>query len=188
MPTIRSRCVAVRLGAEPEEALVALLVHKGAAEQAARLAVRLADGAPVLAEELCTQSHIAFVPQAIKLFYDAVTSPLPPYTAAGELLNAVVAIAEEKRSPTEEKRQTARHCLRIMEALAHDMLRIRLGVGARTFPEEAQKLGKTAQRFTIRQIQDMIDLILSAQVRILAAHPSLTIDSLVTGLGGISCK
>lgn len=186
LPTIRSRCVAVRLGAEPEDALVASLMQKGASEKAARLAARLSDGAPMLAEELCSEAHMAFVPQAVRLFYEAVTAPLPPYALVAELLNIAVAPSEEKRTATEEKRQTARYCLRIMEALIHDMLRIRLGLEAKTFPQEAQKLSKTAQRFTIKQIQDMIDLILSAQVRALAAHPSLTMDALVTGLGGIS--
>ncbi len=188
LPTIRSRCVAVRLGAEPEDALVTAFVQKGASEKAARLAVRLSNGASVLAEELCSEAHMAFVPQAVRLFYEAITASLPPYGAVGELLNALVAPPEEKRTATEEKRQTARYCLRIMEALAHDMLRIRIGLLPLAFTDEAQKLSKSAQRFTIKQIQDMIDLILSAQVRILAAHPSLTMDALVTGLGGISCN
>ena len=94
--------------------------------------------------------------------------------------------SEEKRTPTEEKRQTLRYCLRIFEALGHDMLRVRLGLVPLVFTDEAQTLGKTAQRFTIRQIQDMIELIVSAQIRAIAAHPSLTLDALVTGLGAVN--
>ncbi len=187
LPTIRSRCLAVRLGAEPEDVLVASLMQTGVSEKSARLAARLSGGASALAKNLCSENHIAFVPMAAKLFYDAVTAPLPPYAAVAELLNTAVAPPpeeKEKRTPTEEKRQTARYCLRIMEALAHDMLRVKLELPAATFTEEAQKLRQTAQRFTFQQIQDMIDLILSAQVRSLAAHPSLTMDALLTGLGG----
>ena len=185
LPTIRSRCLAVRLGAEPEDALVSALMQTGASEKSARLAARLSGGASALSYDLCSEAHIAFVPQAVKLFYEAIMVPLPPYAAAAELLNMAVAPPEEKRTPTEEKRQTARYCLRIMEALAHDMLRVKLGLAAITFTEEAQKLRQTAQRFTFKQIQDMIDLILAAQVRSLAAHPSLTMDALLTGLGGV---
>ncbi len=186
LPTIRSRCLAVRLGAEPEDALSSSLMQTGVSEHAARLAARLSGGASVLSYDLCSEAHRAFIPHAIKLFYEAVTAPLPPYAAAAELLNMAIAPPEEKRTPTEEKRQTLRYCLRIMEALADDMLRVKLGIAAITFEEEAQKLRQTAQRFTFGQIQDMIDLILSAQVRSLAAHPSLTMDALLTGLGGVS--
>lgn len=186
LPTIRSRCLAVRLGAEPEDALVASLMQTGALEKSARIAARLSDGASALASDLCSEAHIAFVPHAVRLFYDAVTAPLPPYARVAELLNMTIAPPEEKRTPTEEKRLTARYCLRVMEALAHDMLRVKLGLKAMTFGEEAQKLLQMAQRFTFQQIQDMIDLILSAQVRVLAAHPSLTMDAIVTGLGGVS--
>ncbi|HWR22194.1 MAG TPA: hypothetical protein VN366_01845 [Feifaniaceae bacterium] len=190
LPTIRSRCLAVRLGAEPEDVLVLALTQSGVPEKSARLAARLSGGAGVLAEDLCSEAHIAFVPRAVKLFYEAVTAALPPYAAVAELLNTAVAPPpqgeKEKRTPTEEKRLTARYCLRIMEALAEDMLRVKLELPAATFTEEAQKLRQTARRFTFQQIQDMIDLVLSAQVRSLMAHPSLTMDALVTGLGGVS--
>ncbi len=185
LPTIRSRCVAVRLGAEPEEQLISALMQSGVQEKAARLAARLSGFAPALARELALDAHIAFVPQAVRLFYGACTAALPPYGDAAELLNQVIVPSEEKRTPTEEKRQTLRDCLRIFEALSLDMLRVRLGLDPLVFTDEAQTLGKTAQRFTIRQIQDMIELIVSAQIRAIAAHPSLTLDALVTGLGAV---
>jgi hypothetical protein len=100
-----------------------------------------------------------------------------------ELVGTPVATPEEGRKQTEEKRQSARYCLRIWQALCLDALHISLGLDDMLHnPGEAARLHKAAGRFTISGLQGIMDLILSAQSRVLTANPSLTMDVLITEL------
>jgi len=197
LPTIRSRCAIVRLGAEPEEELAAALIRQGADPDAARLAARLSDGASLLAAELLSDAHLKFYPQAANLFFEALSAPVPPYAAGAALLNAVVAPKarkadfispyaaqpEKKRSAAEEKRLTLRYCLRIFADLSDTLLRCKLDLDVPGDAKTAQKLRETARRFTISRIQGIMNLVLSAQVRAMtAASPALTLDALLTEL------
>lgn len=196
LPTIRSRCAIVRLGPEPEAALAAVLAREGIDETTARLAAHLSDGAPQLARELASAAHAKFYPQAEALFFEALSSPLPPYAAGAALLTAAVApkaakpeflgpyaLPDKKRTAAEEKRLTLRYALRIFASLAQGLLYAKLGL-APAFPAQtAKKLGLTAGRFTISVIQGIINLVLSAQTRAMtAASPALTLDALLTEL------
>lgn len=180
--TIRSRCAILRLGAEPEEEMRSRMARQGVEPRLAQLGARLSDGAPLLAESLATPAHEAFYSQAADLFFTALTARTPPYPVMAELLGIAVAPPEEGRKATEEKRMTARYCLRIWQSLCRDLLHVRLGLADMLNPEQAARLRETAQRFTIGRIQGIIDSVLSAQVRVLAANPSLTMDALITEL------
>jgi hypothetical protein len=184
LPTIRSRCAILRLGAEPEEELIRRLAGQGVPAELARLGARLSEGAPQLAVELAASERQAFYREAVDLFFQTLLSArTPPYAAMAELVGTPVAPPEERRKQTEEKRLSARYCLRIWQALCLDAIHICLGLDDMLQnPGEAVRLSKAAGRFTISGLQGIMDLILSAQSRVLTANPALTMDALITGL------
>ena len=65
LPTIRSRCMLVRVGAEDRAKVAAHLVAKGVAPDRARLAAALSDGVPSLAERYAGEEYMAFRAQAL---------------------------------------------------------------------------------------------------------------------------
>lgn len=182
LPTIRSRCTILRLGAEPEEATLLALERQGVASAAAKLATRIAQGAPLLAESMATPAYQTFFEQSADALIKALTAPLPPYAEVFELIKTnPIPPQNAPRTQTEERRQAAKHLLNNWLAILQDALYQKL------FPPGARGLkhAKTlAERFTIKQIQGMIELILSAQIRVGAASPQLTIDHLLTAVGG----
>ncbi len=184
LPTIRSRCAILRLGAEPEEELIRRLTGQGMPTELARLGARLSEGAPQLAAEIAAPERQTFYKASADLFFQTLlSSRTPPYAAMAELVGTPVATPEEGRKQTEEKRQSARYCLRIWQTLCLDALHINLGLdNMLQNPGEAERLRKAAGRFTISGLQGIMDLILSAQSRVLTANPSLTMDALITEL------
>lgn len=184
LPTIRSRCAILRLGAEPEAELIRRLTGQGVTPELARLGVRLSEGAPQLAAEIAAPERQAFYKGAADLFFQTLlSSRTPPYAVMAELVGTPVAPPEEGRKQTEEKRLSARYCLRIWQALCLDSIHTSIGLDDKLQnPGEATRLDKMAARFTISGLQGIMDLILSAQSRVLTANPSLTMDALITEL------
>lgn len=184
LPTIRSRCAIIRLGAEPEEKLIERLASQGASGELARLSARLSEGAPQLASELATAEHEAFYQKAVDLFFQILlNAKTPPYAGMGELVGTAVAPFEEGRKATEEKRLSGRYCLRIWQSLCLDALHVLLGLtDLLQNPQQAQRTGEVARRFTISGLQGIMESILSAQTRILVANPALAMDALITEL------
>lgn len=184
LPTIRSRCAILRLGAEPEEELIRRMTGQGLSIELARLGARLSEGAPQLAAEIAASERQAFYRGSADLFFQTLLSArTPPYAGMAELVGTPVAPPAEGRKQTEEKRLSARYCLRIWQALGLDAIHVSLGLDDMLQNlGEAVRLRKAAGRFTISGLQGIMDLILSAQSRVLTANPSLTMDALITEL------
>ncbi len=191
LQTIRSRCVLLRLGAESEDVILAQLALQGFQKESAKIAAAMSGGAPGLAEIMASDEFQAFFAQAADALLQALSALLPPYSAIDQLLKVPLpelAEASERaaspqpaRTPTEEKRGNAWHLLNAWLHMLRAMRNSRLHApsNAALLPEKVRAI---AERFTTKQIQGMIELVLSAQARIMVANPHLTLDSLVTSL------
>ena len=72
LPTIRSRCMLVRVGAEDRAKIVARLTDRGIAPDRARLAAALSDGVPSLAERYAGEEYMAFRAQALPVIEESL--------------------------------------------------------------------------------------------------------------------
>lgn len=183
--TIRSRCAILRLGAMQEEALQARLIAQGYPASTARLAAQLSDGAPLLAEQMASESYQAFFKTAKEIFaliLFAAPNASPPYAQMTALMNMEPLAASQNRTKTEERRESGLHCLRIWQHIALTFLHAALGLQTEAQGPMAIQSRTPSRRFTIKQIQGIIKLILSAERRIAVANPQLTMDALVTAL------
>lgn len=184
--TIRSRCAIIRLGAMQEEALQSFLVARGFSMHMARLAARLSGGAPLLAEQMAAPEYQEFF-KATKAALEHILFPpprsLPPYAEVTALLNMpALPTGAERRTKTEERRESGLACLCIWEYLAVTLLHAAVGLPVEAYGPMALQRRAGSRSFTIQQIQGMIKLILSAERRIGAANPQLAMDALVTVL------
>lgn len=182
LPTIRSRCGVIRLGAVQEDTLAEMLRKRGAGLEEACRAARLSGGAPLLADRMISPEYGRFFAEAAQLFLRTQQSTLPPYAELAALLNMQPLGESATRSKTEERRESGRHCLLIWQHIAREQLHLLLGL-----EEPCRVLGPQQRhalhgRFTIGRIQSIIELILSAERRIGAANPQLTMDALLTAL------
>lgn len=187
LQTIRSRCSTIRLGEMTEEAVYERLRAQGCDQNAARLAARHAGGAPKLAESMASREFQAFYAQAAKLLDTALMASSPPYAALAALLNMpAIPEADEgaKRSKTEQRRESGLFALRVWQVRMREMLHQSLGAGGAVVVQGQRGASQrgASQRFTTKEIQGIIELILSAERRIGVANPQLTMDALITAL------
>ena len=82
LPTIRSRCMLVRVGTEDRGKLAARLVSRGVAPDRAELAAALSDGVPSLAERYAGEEYMTFRSQALPLVEEALFGVSPFSKAA----------------------------------------------------------------------------------------------------------
>ena len=85
LPTIRSRCMLVRVGAEDRNRIIARLTERGVAPDRAGLAAALSDGVPSLAERFAGEEYMAFRSQALPLIEEALFG-VSPFSQAAVLL------------------------------------------------------------------------------------------------------
>ncbi|MDL2217041.1 hypothetical protein LJC27_00105 [Christensenellaceae bacterium OttesenSCG-928-M15] len=182
LPTIRSRCTIVRLGARSNAEIVQLLKMEGAREDVAVFAAWLSGGAKNLAQILCTEDRFQFFKKAAPLFFKQTMTKLPLYEEAAALLDSIDLAPKEARSKGAKARPAAALMIDIFLMLADDVLRCLLGRGPGALHPMGAALSSSSQNFTIRRIQGIIELLLSAKIRVAAANPSLTIDVLLTEL------
>lgn len=182
LPTILSRCMVLRLGGVGEEEIAGRLVGAGVLPKLAGFAAWLADGAPLMAEQFATEEHRALFDTAAKLYRRCLEEALPPYGDVKAMLDTTLpSTPKDAKSKAARQRPVADFCLRVWLQLSGDMLRNRLGAGEISGNNPAAaETARLAQRFTIREIQSMIELQLAAKKRLQVANPSLTMDELVT--------
>jgi len=77
LPTIRSRCMLVRVGTEDRDKVAARLLSRGVAPDRAKLAAALSDGVPSLAERYAGEEYMAFRSQALPLVEEALFGVSP---------------------------------------------------------------------------------------------------------------
>ncbi len=181
LPTIRSRCLIVRLGAEPLENI--LLELGATTEEHNRLAAFLSDGAALLAKELTRPAYLEAYKKAVLLFFNALSEEIPPYSDLAELMAISVGQPNKERTQNEERRLIALFSIRTWLLLSANMLRIKLGLKneAPLYGETlALKLNEAAECFTSSRIQAIIDMIIAAERKVQSANPLLAMDALLT--------
>ena len=177
LPTIRSRCMLVRVGAEDREKVIERLTARGVAPERARLAAALSDGVPSLAERYAGEEYMAFRAQALPVVEEALFG-VTPFSKAATLL--------ERREDGRKKVGKDGLCdfMDVVLSLLRDALLQRLGVGdCRNLDAQALQ-NRIAGHFTTAQIQCMIAETLEKR-RVLTEFggaPSLVLDDLLVSL------
>lgn len=176
LPTIRSRCMVLRMGAEPERAVAARLVKAGAAAANAALAAHLAGGVYGVAERYATDEFCAFAGDADALLLRLLAHE-PCYPEAAQLITRREEGADGKKRQRVSPDALSDLCDVFLSRLtdaAH------AAVGAPCGDAVGQKI---AAGFTLRQIQRMIGVVLDAK-RGLAfrAAPQQALDAMLAKL------
>ena len=177
LPTIRSRCMLVRVGAEDRAKVTAHLVAKGVAPDRARLAAALSDGVPSLAERYAGEEYMAFRAQALPVITDALFG-VTPFSQASALL--------ERREDGKKKvgKDALADFMDMLLSLLRDALLQQLGGGdCRNLDAQALQ-NRMAEHFTTAAIQCMIAETLEKR-RVLTEFggaPSLVLDALLVSL------
>ena len=149
LPTIRSRCMLVRVGTEDRDKVAARLVSRGVAPDRAELAAALSDGVPSLAERYAGEEYMTFRSQCLPVVEEALFG-VSPFAKAASLL--------ERRE--EGKKRVGKDALAdfmdILLSLLRDGLLLRLGGGQVLNPDQQTLENRIAGHFTTAQIQCMI--------------------------------
>ena len=149
LPTIRSRCMLVRVGAEDRQKVISRLIDQGVAPDRAQLAAALADGVPSLAERYAGEAYMAFRAQALPVIEEALFG-VTPFRQAAELL--------ERRE--DGKRRVGKDALvdfmDILLSLLRDALLRELAAGEGRNLDARELQNRVAGHFTMEQIQCMI--------------------------------
>ena len=177
LPTIRSRCMLVRVGAEAQSKVAARLTEKGMAPDRAKLAAALADGVPALAERYGGEEYMAFRAQCLPVLEEALFG-VTPFAQAAALL--------ERREDGKKRIGKDALCdfMDILLSLLRDALLEGLGGGAYRNLDAASLRNRVAGHFTTAEIQRMIAETLEKR-RVLtefAGAPGVLLDGLLVSL------
>jgi len=178
LPTIRSRCMPVRVGAEDLSRVAARLAARGIAPDRAELAAALSDGVPALAERYAGEAYMAFRAECLPVIEEALFG-VPPFARAAELL--------ERREEGKKRVGKEPLCdfMDILLSLLRDGLLTKLGGGTCRNPDAAKLRNRMAEHFTTAEIQCMITETLQKR-RLLTEYggaPGVLLDGLLVCLG-----
>ncbi len=182
LPTLRSRCMIVRLGARPQEEVQALLTERGVAADTAALAAALSGGVAGRAERFSEPEYLQFRQTALTLFERALfgTSPFQETQALIMIAGGDAGETEETAPKKRGKKADAGMALSLLEcwqSLARDALIQKLGGSEIANADAGALIKRVSTRFTSGQIQGIIELLGAAQKRLFAkASPRTTID------------
>lgn len=167
LPTIRSRCMIIRVGAKSLSAVADGLIGEGVGKEAASLAASLSDGVPGRARFMAGEAYTAFRKEALTAVSDALFAA-PPF-------DAVQSLCTEKKKGDPEK---AADFLDIAASLFRDALAEQWGE-TRFFQEDQAALRhKTASFFTKTQLRSMMEHTLLAEKQLaLAAGVKPVLDA-----------
>ena len=177
LPTIRSRCMLVRVGSEDRAKLAARLSARGVAPDRAMLAAALSDGVPSLAERYAGEEYMAFRAQALPVIEEALFG-VTPFSQAAALL--------ERREDGKKKVGKDGLCdfIDMLLSLLRDALLQQLGDSdSRNLDAQALQ-NRVAGHFTTAEIQCMIAETLQKR-RALTEYggaPSLVLDALLASI------
>ena len=177
LPTIRSRCMLVRVGAEDRAKIVARLTERGVAPDRAQLAAALSDGVPSLAERYAGEEYMEFRAQALPILEEALFG-VAPFSQAASLL--------ERREEGRKKVGKDALCdfMDMLLSLLRDGLLRQLGAGDCRNLDAPALQNRVAEHFTTAEIQCMIAETLEKR-RVLTEFggaPSLVLDGLLASL------
>ncbi len=181
LPTIRSRCMVWRIGAQPLEEIARNIAASDADSNAAMLAALAADGVIGLARFYASPEGSVFRQQGCTLLEKALFD-VSPFADAEALLLEDTPKEGRRRKLDSEK---LRRLLIIWESLLRDGLALRCGVDVSALrnPDAQALTQRIAGCFTDGQIQGMIEM-LGKTVRQLGFHanPGLLLDTLLANI------
>ncbi len=186
LPTIRSRCATLWLGAQSRLEIQARLAEQGIDQAQASLCAGLSEGALGLAQAFAQPEYLAFRREALDILQQALPGArlaAPPFAQTKALLDMPLGQKTKTASTEAENRKAAAQaCLEIWLSFLSDSMHCKLGLGEMVNQDYRLQVEKAAHRFTSKQIQGMIDLLVQAQLRLGRANPGLTLDRLLTDL------
>ncbi len=169
LPTIRSRCMIARLGAESRETIAARLVRGGVSEETAVLAARWADGAAERAVRYAGKDYAAFRAEAGGLLWQAIAGD-PPFAGVQTLILA----EKEQAAPR------AAELLTVWLSLLSDALRLQNGLSDAFLqnPEQQTLTAALSSRFTSARLFCIIDILAETEKRLsFRTAPTQTLDA-----------
>ena len=182
LPTIRSRCVTVRLGAKRIGDVANELERDGVSGPDAFFYATLADGVPGRAKAYAAEEAQAFRKDALKLLEQAAFS-YAPFKQAADLITG--SFSEEGGGKKKKRGDTklAMELLSVWTSVFRDAAMRRLGVDSERNTDADALVERISASFTTARIQGIIDLLARAQQRIAGgANVYLTVDGALTGL------
>ncbi len=194
LPTIRSRCVIERLGAQSLEQAAAELTREGMDEREARFFAGLADGIVSRARAYASDEARAFRAEALSILERAIFE-YAPFADAANLATSVGTEPDDDgeqdgeakaKGGKKKKRgdaQLASSLLEIYISIFRDALGRTLGGREALNSDREALLGRIASCFTTAQIQGIIEMLGSAQLRLSGgANVYLTLDVVLAKL------
>lgn len=156
LPTIRSRCVHIRLGSMEEGALIQALISEGAAKEDAELFARLSGGVQGQAKLLAADKYGDGRLWNIRKQAILLATTLKGYTSVPK--------GQELFKSLKEDREGAQYLLNSLTSIYRDMMILQTGADELCVNVDIkEKLVESARRFTKAVFGDIIDLILLAQ-------------------------
>ncbi len=173
LPTIRSRCMTLRLGAKPESEIAGRLVKAGVEPAAAARAAHLSGGVYGAAERYAAEAFGVFADEAERLLLRLLAHD-PCYAEMAQLITRREDGADGKKKTRVSADALGDLCDVL---LSHLTDAAHASVGAARSGAIGQKI---AAGFTLAQIQGMIGVVLDAK-RSLAfrAAPQQTLDAML---------
>ena len=191
LPTIRSRCATIRIGAGDIATVSATLREEGISPETAMAAAAQSDGVLSGARLYATEAYAAFRQDAIRCFGLYVRHEGSPFAPAQELLKSA-AMPPVGEGKLRQETGNAPELLGIWLAIARDALVRKLSPSAPTrqacvpaLIREAEKLeADMAARFTTREIQGIISILCEGLGRLGAngTNPVQTLDWVLASL------
>lgn len=179
LPTIRSRCAIVRLGAGCVAEAAAELEADGIAPERAALSAAWADGVTGLARSFAADDYASFRADAANCFETALFGG-SPFALCASLLRAP---AMEPSSKQKQESVNAPLLLAIWQSLARDALLTQLGGAPLHNPDQKKLTARIGACFTTERIQGIITLLGDGRRRLaLGASGSLTADAVLAAL------
>ena len=194
LPTIRSRCVLERLGAQPLDKTASALRADGMDAASARFYAALSDGLTERARAYAEPDAAAFREAALTLLETAAFA-YSPFEKAAELVTISTAETDAEPEPDEEQKEKtgkkrkrgdaalAARMLDLWASVYRDALLKKTGGTASQNADRPELIARIADGFTTARIQGIIELLARAQARLSGgAGVYVTIDAALTGL------
>ncbi len=185
LPTIRSRCVTVRLGAKQIHDVARELEQNGVDESDARFYATLADGIPGRAKAYAAEQARAFRQDALKLLEQAVFE-YAPFKQAADLVTGSFSEPGGEKGGKKKKRgdpRLATELLSVWMSVFRDALMRKLDAQNERNTDANALIARISECFTSARIQGIIDLLAKAQQRLSGgANVYLTLDTTLAGL------
>ena len=168
LPTIRSRCMILRLNGGGEAVAINALIAEGCPEGRARLLARISGGVVGRALLLYREEGLMDLRNtALSIMMEAIAGRIP---------------ASLSLPKGEEGKNRASLLLDFFLSFLGDLQRMALSLPPRENPDLAEKLRRCMQNFTSARIQGMIKLVLQAKEHMnYNVKPEQVIDSLLIG-------